>query len=121
MAAKKCPCGKGDMHLTIREKKACINGVDVNVESRAYVCPRCGIEAGTVVESSMAQRAVSDAYRKKQGLLTGCEIIELRKKRGLEREQLAALMDVCEDSVRKWEEGLIQDHAIDRLLRKLLC
>jgi putative zinc finger/helix-turn-helix YgiT family protein len=121
MTTKKCPCGKGDMHLTTRQKKACVHGVDVNVESEAYVCPRCGIEAGTVIQASHAQRAVSDAYRKKQGLLTGEEIQKLRKERGLDRQQLADLMDVCAESIRKWEEGLIQDHVIDRSLRKILC
>lgn len=121
MTTKKCPCGKGDMHLKTREKKTCINGVDLNVESQAYVCPCCGIEAGTISHASQAQKVISDAYRMKTGLLTGSEIRRLRLEKGLDQKQLADLMGVCADSIQKWENGLIQDHVIDRSLRTILC
>ncbi len=120
MSTKKCPCGKGDMNLTTRMKSACCNGVDVHVESSAYVCPCCGIEVGTVFQASETQKAIAEEYRKKTGLLTGCDIESLRKKRALTRKQLADLMNVCEDSVRKWEEGLVQDFTMDKRLRKIL-
>lgn len=121
MSTKKCPCGKGDMALRTREKKTCLNGVDVNVESQAYVCPHCGIEAGTVAHASEAQRRISEAYRKETGLLTGEDIHRLRMEKGLDQKQLADLLGVCADSIRKWEGGLIQDHVIDRSLRRILC
>lgn len=95
--------------------------MDLNVESEAYVCACCGIEAGTVVQASQTQRAISDAYRSKAGLLTGADIRRLRMDKGLDHKQLADLLGLCADSVRKWEEGLIQDHVIDRSLRKVLC
>ena len=120
MTTKKCPCGKGEMNLTIREKKACFNGVDVQVESEAYVCPCCGIEVGTVVQASASQRNISDEYRKKTGLLSGEEIKKLRTERGLSCQQLADLMNVCADSVMRWENGLVQDFIMDKLLRKIL-
>lgn len=120
MTTKKCPCGNGDMHLTTREKKTCFNGVDLNVESQAYVCPRCGIEAGSIAHASEAQRCISEAYRRKTGLLTGEDIRRLRMEKGLDYQQLADLMGVCADSIRKWEGGLIQDHVIDKSLRRIL-
>jgi hypothetical protein len=45
-----------------------------------YVCPACGIKAGTVKQTAEVQKAMADAYRKTVGLLTGNEIIEKRKK-----------------------------------------
>ncbi|GAB6096138.1 hypothetical protein JCM14469_23910 [Desulfatiferula olefinivorans] len=121
MTTKKCPCGKGEMHLCTREKKARFNGEDVNVASEAYVCAHCGIEAGTAVQASVCQRAVSEAYRRKVGLLTGDEIRRLRLEKRLSPKQLADLLNVAEDSVRKWEEGLVQDHVTDRALRTILA
>jgi putative zinc finger/helix-turn-helix YgiT family protein len=120
MMTKKCPCGKGDMSLTTREKRACVNGVDVDVKSESYVCPCCGIEVGTVVQASAAQKAISDEYRKKTGLLTGDEIKKMRMDRGLSTKQLADLMNICEGSIRKWESSLVQDFTMDKLLRKIL-
>jgi putative zinc finger/helix-turn-helix YgiT family protein len=108
------------MNLKVRLKKTCFKGVDVEVESEAYVCPCCGIEVGTVFQASAAQRAISEEYRKKTGLLTGGEIKQLRQARGLSEKQLADLMNVCADSVRKWECGIVQDFTMDRLLRKIL-
>lgn len=121
MTTKKCPCGKGEMHLSTREKKARFNGEDLNVESEAYVCAHCGIEAGTAAQASVCQRAVSEAYRRKVGLLTGDDIRRLRQEKGLSPKQLADLMNVDEDSIRKWEEGLVQDHVADRALRNILA
>lgn len=121
MTTKKCPCGKGDMNLTTRTKTACCNGLDVQVSSSAYVCPCCGIEVGTVFQASETQKAIADEYRKKTGLLAGSEIETLRKEKSLTRKQLADLMNVCEDSIRKWEEGLVQDFALDKRLRKILA
>ena len=121
MSTKKCPCGNGDMALTTRDKKTCLNGVDLNVESHAYVCPHCGTEAGTIAQASEAQRRISEAYRKKTGLLTGEEIRLLRMGKGLDQNQLADLLGVDADMVRKWEAGLIQDHVTDRSLRRVLA
>lgn len=120
MTTKKCPCGKGVMNLTSRDKRACFNGVDVDVTSDAYVCPCCGIEVGTVVQASAAQKAIADAYRRKTGLLTGDEIRSLRTEKGLSSKQLADLMNVCEASVQKWESCIVQDFQMDRLLRRVL-
>lgn len=120
MTTKKCPCGKGEMNLTTREKKTCCNGVDVHVMSSAYVCPCCGIEVGSVVQASEAQKTIADEYRKKTGMLTGDDIKKFRMGRGLSLKQLADLMDVCETSVQKWENGLVQDFIMDKRLRKIL-
>lgn len=120
MTTKKCPCGKGEMNLTTREKKTCCNGVDVHVTSAAYVCPCCGIEVGTVFQASEAQKAIAEEYRKKIGLLTGEDIKKYREERKLSKKQLADLMNVCEDSVQKWESGIVQDFTLDKLLRKIL-
>ncbi len=120
MTTKKCPCGKGVMNLTTRDKSTCFKGVDVEVKSEAYVCPCCGIEVGTVTQASAAQKAIADEYRKRTGLLTGEDIRALRAARGLSQKQLADLMNVCEGSIQKWEICIVQDFQMDKLLRKVL-
>jgi hypothetical protein len=68
MKVLRCPKGHGNMELKQMEKATTFRGVDVSFETEAYVCPQCGLEAGTVQSAGAAQRAIADAYRKKRNL-----------------------------------------------------
>ena len=92
-------------------------GVDINVPVESYTCAVCGLEAGTVEETAKIQRAISDAYRKALGLLTGQEIVQNRKKLGLSQDALAKRMNVGIASVKRWETGTIQSKSMDLALR----
>ena len=58
---------------TIR-KTTTLSGVDITLDVEAYVCPKCGLEAGTAQSAGAIQRAIADAYRKNMGLPQGSEI-----------------------------------------------
>lgn len=117
MKIMNCPRGHGNMSLENIEKTVIFRGVEVFLEAETYVCPVCGIEAGRPETAGAIQRAVADAYRKKVNLLSGEEIISLRKARRLSQQALADLMNVGVASIKRWETGLIQSKAMDHALR----
>ena len=64
MEIPNCPKGHGNMEMKEMVKATTFRGVDVSFEVQAYVCPQCGLEAGTVQSAGAVQRAIADAYRK---------------------------------------------------------
>ena len=60
-----------------------------------------------------------DAYKKKVGLLTSKEIIEIRKKLGLTQQGLAELMGCGLKTITRYENGGIQDRVFDNFIRCL--
>ena len=120
MEIPSCPKGHGIMELKKMEKATTFRGVNVSFEADAYVCPQCGLEAGTVQSAGAVQRAIADAYRTKMDLLTGEEIKALRKAWGLTQQDLAELMNIGIASIKRWETGLIQSKSMDQALRMQL-
>ncbi len=101
-----CPKGHGPMELKKLHKEKTFKGVDIAYEAEAFVCPDCGLEAGTVKTAGAVQCAIADAYREKVGLLTGREIKSLRKGKDLTQQQLADAMKVGIASIKRWETGM---------------
>lgn len=120
MDNKMCPCGNGCMELKDVEEQAVFRGVDLKIRSEKYVCPGCGIEAGTLKQAAAIQTAISNAYRSETGLLSGSEIKKLRTASGLTREQLASLIGVCENTIKGWETCVAQTRKEDKALKLIL-
>ncbi len=120
MKGLNCPRGHGDMLLKRIEKTATFKGVDLSFEAQAYVCPVCGLEAGTSETAGAIQRVMADAYRKKLNLLTSEEIKLLRRDKGISQQALADLLNVGVASIKRWETGLIQSKSMDHALRMQL-
>ena len=115
-----CPRGHGPMELKRLQKEKTFKGVDIRYRVEAFVCPECGLEAGTVETAGGSQRAIADAYRAKTGLLTGGEIRTLRLANRLTQQQLADAMHIGIASIKRWETGLIQSRSMDHALRMQL-
>lgn len=115
-----CPRGHGAMEHKKLEKQKTFRGVDIEYRVAAFVCPECGLEAGTVQSAGEVQRAIADAYRAKVGLLTGEEIKNLRKAWGLTQQDLADALKIGIASIKRWETGTIQSKSMDHALRTLL-
>jgi putative zinc finger/helix-turn-helix YgiT family protein len=98
-------------------KGTTFRGVDINYKENVFVCPECGLKAGTIKTAGAIQKEIADAYRVKVGLLTGDKIKSLRTSRGRTQQQLAEYMNIGVASVKRWETGLIQSKAMDRALR----
>ena len=112
-----CPNKHGQLSIRRFQKKMTFRGVDISVPVESYSCAVCGLEAGTVEQTAKVQRAISNAYRKAIGLLTGSEIVQNRKKLGLSQDALAKRMKVGIASIKRWETGTIQSKSMDRALR----
>jgi putative zinc finger/helix-turn-helix YgiT family protein len=112
-----CPNGHGPMKAARADKKVTFRGITVNVAAEQYRCPACGLGVSTVQQSAAAQKALSDAYRKRAGLLTGQQIADGRKKLGLTQEELADRANIGIASIKRWEGTTIQSRSMDRLLR----
>ena len=50
---------------TVKKQKT-FRGVDIEYVADAFICPECGLEAGTVQSAGKVQRAILDAYRKRE-------------------------------------------------------
>lgn len=112
-----CPKGHCPMERKTLKKEITFRGVDLSVEEEAFVCPECGMEAGTIATGAQLQRCIADAYRRKKGLLTGEEIRGLRKARHLTQKHLAERMNVGIASIKRWETGTVQSASMDQALR----
>ncbi len=115
-----CPKGHGSMGLKTVKKEMTFKGIDIVVETDAYICPECGLEAGTLQSVGALQLVVADAYRTKQGLLTSGEIKKFRKSRNLTQHQLAEIMNLGIASIKRWETGTVQSASMDHALRMQL-
>jgi putative zinc finger/helix-turn-helix YgiT family protein len=102
------------------KKKMTFKGVELAIEADAYVCARCGFEAGTIESAGAVQRAIAEAYRLKTGRLTSGEIKRLREAKGLTQHDLADRMQVGIASIKRWETGVVQSKSMDQALRSHL-
>lgn len=115
-----CPSGHGTMEIQKSHKDMKFRDVDITFESVYYVCSVCGLEASSIDQASATQRAISDAYREKVGLLTSEEIQQGRKRLGLTQDGLAKNMNSGIASIKRWEKGSIQSKSMDTALRGAL-
>ena len=120
MKAPNCPRGHGPMVLQTIDRQMAFKGVDICVPAQVFICPTCGLEAGTVQTGVELQLAIADAYRASQELLTSSEIKALRKSRNLTQQQLAEMMNIGIASIKRWETGTVQSASMDQALRMQL-
>lgn len=121
MKPMNCPkCSSPLEQRKLKKKKTVRGDVDIEYWIEAFVCPECGLEAGTVQSAGDVQRAIADAYRARVGLLTGEEIKSLRKARGLTQQELSDALKVGVASIKRWETGTIQSESMDHALRTFL-
>jgi len=116
-----CPNEHGQMLNKKSEKKIKFRGVDLKIPVEQYLCPVCGVEAGTIDQTASTQKSISDAYRRAVSLLTGKEIVEARKKLNLNQQALARRMNVGIASIKRWEGSQIQSKSMDHALRLALA
>ncbi|MCX5823710.1 MAG: DUF4065 domain-containing protein [Deltaproteobacteria bacterium] len=115
-----CPnCGQA-MTLIRKEKRVRFRDEDIVYAYEGFICPECGLEAGTLEQTAAVQRRMADAYRSKTGLLTSAELVAGRKKLGLSQQALADRMKVGIASPKRWEGSIIQSRSMDHLLRETL-
>jgi putative zinc finger/helix-turn-helix YgiT family protein len=115
-----CPNDHGSMKKVMVHKQITFRGRRIEFTAEHFVCEQCGLEADDASLAAANQKGISDAYRSAEGLLTGVEIVDGRKKRRWSQEELAKAMNVGIASVKRWETGQIQTKPMDDILRRVL-
>ena len=89
----------------------------VSVTLNAPQCMNCGRVVILGKNARAYHRAVSDAYRRKVGLLTIGEIDRLRRNLKMTWPEFANYVFVGIATLKRWRRGEIQTQALDRLVR----
>ena len=110
-------CGHVVAPEALRVVETELKGEHVSVTLNAPQCMNCGrvVILGRNVRAY--HRAVSDAYRRKVGLLTMDEIERLRRNLDMTLAEFASYVSVGIATLKRWRRGEIQTEALDRLVR----
>ncbi len=116
-----CPiCGeKHDVKIEKRKATVTIKGEKVHYDEEYFVCEKVNGDNEFVtasVENSNLLRARNE-YRKKMGLLTSDEIVNIREKYGLSQVDLSQALGWGEATISRYESKAIQDSAYDNVLQ----
>ena len=109
-------CGKGSLIPKMVDITGSRHGEEFTVLVNGLQCTACGLKTIDNEYSGEFTKLVSDAYREKHGLLTGTQIREARKRLGMSQEKFAQYLKVGPASVNRWENGKIQDEAMNELI-----
>jgi putative zinc finger/helix-turn-helix YgiT family protein len=110
-------CAKGKMMPAIADMTAKVRTEEIPVRTEAMICNRCGFQVMTDAQSDAYTIASADAYRTKHGLLTTKELKQIRERLRMSFRTFAKHLKVSEASPKRWEAGLVQDQAMDELIR----
>ena len=105
------------MTSQVADMTARIRGEEIAVRAEARVCNKCGFQVMNEEQSAAYTIASADAFREKHGLLTSSEMKALRRHLGMSQQTFANYLKVGVASVKRWEAGLVQDEAMDELIR----
>lgn len=110
-------CGHVVEPEALRTVEAELKGEHVSVELNASQCANCGEVVLLGKHVRAYHRAVSDAYRRKVGLLTMDELDSLRRDLKMTLPEFADYVFVGIATLKRWRRGEIQTQALDRLVR----
>lgn len=115
-------CPNDDTRMVVIENAETVSfrGREITVRTEFFKCPECGLEAQNIPQKARIQELVADKYREEEGLLTSKQIRECRSKFGLTQAELAEKVGVGIASIKRWENGVVQNKSMDQLLRKRL-
>lgn len=94
-----------------------IKGEKVDYIAEIDVCSSCGMQSASDEQMRLSYVNASDAYRKKHHLLISAEIVGFREKMDMTQEEFAEYLGVGVASLKRWENGAIQEKANDELIR----
>ena len=122
MKGNTCPvCGKGPLKKEVIEEKFAYKGETITIPD--YVISKCDLCNETIVDKGTLKssaKLLKNFKCKVDGLLTGEEIREIRRKLGFTQEQMSEILGGGLKSFARYETGQIcQSKAMDNLLRIL--
>ena len=110
-------CGR-EVETKIISRREIFNvcGEDVEVESQVMVCTVCGEELFNEELDSATLINAYNEYRRKHKLLLPEEIRKIREQYGLSQRSFAKLLNWGDKTIRRYENGAVQDRAHNSLL-----
>lgn len=117
-----CPiCGEGHVTGHVDQVEREYKGQKAMVPLHYQVCDTCTSESAGAAESRLNKRAVLAFRKSVDGLLTGVEIVALRKQYRLTQDQAAKLFGGGPVAFSKYEnDDVAHSEAMDKLLRLVL-
>lgn len=94
-------------------------GKTISYEREYFYCARRNEQYTDIRVDDGNNRRFLDAYRKACGLLTGEEIINIRKRLGLSQRDLSMLLDMGAVTISRIERKSIQDRSTDDSIRRI--
>jgi len=109
-------CGKGSLVPAVVDLTGYRHDEAFTVRAHGLECTACGFRTIDSDYTEEFTKLVSDAYREKHGILTGSQIREARRRLRMSQDEFARYLKVGPASVNRWENGQIQDEAMNELL-----
>ena len=110
-------CGR-EVETKIITRKEIFNvcGEDIEVDAQAMVCAECGEELFNEELDSATLINAYNEYRRRHKLLLPEEIRKIREQYGLSQRSFAKLLNWGDKTIRRYENGAVQDRAHNSLL-----
>ena len=114
-----CPiCGEGHVTHHVDQFESEYKGQKAMVPSHYNLCDTCHSDFAGSAEGKLNKRAIMAFRKSVDGLLTGTEIVALRKQYSLTQDQAAKLFGGGPVAFSKYEnDDVAQSEAMDSLLR----
>lgn len=110
---------KVDTEVIEKEELYNVRGEDICVLASVRVCSKCGDEFyDEILDNETALKAFS-IYRNNHNLLQPEEIRDIREMYGLSQRSFASLLNFSDKTIRRYENGSIQNTAHNNLIAML--
>lgn len=122
MKTQKCPiCGADGLKKTVNTETFTYKGHKIEIPDYVtYECVQCQEAVVDKATLKTSGKLLKDFQRAADGLLTGPQIMKIRKKLGLTQDQMAEIVGGGLKSVARYESGQVcQSRGMDNLLRIL--
>ena len=110
-------CGR-EVETKIITRKEVLNvcGEDIEVDAQVMVCAECGEELFNEELDSATLINAYNEYRRRHKLLLPEEMRRIREQYGLSQRSFAKLLNWGDKTIRRYENGAVQDRAHNSLL-----
>ena len=105
-----------ETHIVTKKETYEVYGESYDVDAQVLVCNECGEELFCEKLDNDTLVAVYDKYRSKHKLLTPDQIKQIREQYGLSQRGFAKLLNWGDKTIRRYEDGSIQDKAHNSVL-----
>ena len=114
-----CPiCGEGHVTDIVEQVESEYKGATAMLPMHYQLCDTCHSDFAGSKESKLNKRAIMAFRKSVDGLLTGTEIVALRKQYGLKQDQAARLFGGGPVAFSKYEnDDVAHSESMDSLLR----